>query len=161
MHLSQHIQKHIHKRDQPSAKPWLSVFGLDQYLNGKMVPQRQAYIFIDRVLRARQLRPLQRLMAVPHGHLAEVREKALEKIISDAAQISSAVSDLPLEHERKIFNRLITYQNDFDVSDHGIKLKAWEHIEEIRVIANVLGLAVVISVHVSKGDRKYAWRVVL
>lgn len=123
-----------------------------------MVLQRQPYTFIDRVLKARQLRPLQRLTA--HGHLAEVREKALAKIIGDVAQISSAVSDL-LEHERKIFNRLITYQNDFDVSDHGIKHKAWEDIEEIRVIANVIGLAVVISVHFSKGDRAYAWILVL
>ena len=45
-------------------------------------------------------------------------------------------------------------KNSQSISDHEADGIAAERLEEERVIANVIGLAVVISVHFSTGDRK-------
>ena len=153
--MSQRIQNYVSIYDHPPE----TLGRGDQYSNGKMVLQHHADTFIDRMLKlkARQLAPLKHLTTANNDHLAELEKKALKNVFGEAAQFWTVVKR---HFEGKatalgILRGLSAIKKDVDISDRGIQHKAWQDFQESWVVANVMGLAVVISVHFSKGDWKY------
>ena len=95
------------------------------------------------MMKASHLRPLKRV-ADEHGHLSEIKRRYKEAMTENKDSQSLAKGSL--------FQSLRSYAQ---ITDHEADGIAAERLEEERVIANVIGLAVVISVHFSTGDRKH------
>jgi hypothetical protein len=120
-----------------------------EYTTGIMLPQHSALTFLDRMVKASHIRPLKRLK---NGHLSEIKEcykqQALNKNASNNTEPKTFAKRV---REEGLFKALLP--DDAQISEREAEDIAAERLEEERVIANVIGLAVVISVHFSKGDK--------
>lgn len=103
-------------------------FGMGLVGDRKMIPQYPAFTFLDRMVKACNIRPLNRLDG-PFDQFRQTVAKEMERMQRQA-------------------------------SEHEIDEYAKKKVEERRVIANVIWLAVVISVHLSKGEKKYKGRII-
>ncbi len=122
----------------------------EEYAFGKMLPQHSALTFLDRMMKASQIKPLKRL--ADSGHLKDAKEKCKEEVKREVKE----------KNARKLVERVIKegyrralFRRDEGLNDHDAEEIARQRLEEQRVIANVIGLAIVICVHFSKGDGKY------
>ena len=95
-------------------------------------------------MKASHLRPLKRV-ADEHGHLSEIKDRYKEEAMTENKDSQSLAKG-------SLFQSL---RSDPQITDHEADGIAAKRLEEERVIANVIGLAVVISVHFSTGDRKH------
>ena len=122
----------------------------EEYAFGRMLPQHSALTFLDRMMKASQIKPLKRL--ADSGHLKDAKEKCKEEVKREVKE----------KNARKLVERVIKegyrralFRRDEGLNDHDAEEIARQRLEEQRVIANVIGLAIVICVHFSKGDGKY------
>ena len=113
-----------------------------------MLPQHSALTFLDRMMRASQVQPLKRL--TDSEHLLNANEKCIEEVKREVDE----------KNARNFIERVMkegcgAFRWNKVLEDHEAEERARQRLEERRVIANVIGLAMVISVHFSKGDWKY------
>ena len=120
-----------------------------EYSSGKMLPQHSALTFLDRMMKASQIKPLKRL--ADSGHLKDAKKKCKEEVKREVDE----------RNARKLVERVIKegyrsalFHRDEKLADQDAEEIARQRLEEQRVVANVIGLAIVICVHFSKGDRK-------
>jgi hypothetical protein len=90
-------------------------------------------------MKASQIRPLKRLADT--GHLLDAKKRYKED-----ALVSRGSGTLDQGTLRAAFETL---------DDHDAEMIARQRLEEQRVIANIIGLSMAISVNFSKGDEKY------
>ena len=111
-----------------------------------MLSQHSPLTFLDRMMKASHLRPLKRVTDGPNHHLSEIKKRYKREAL-DRNNDSQSLA------KGSLFQSL---RSDYvPISNHEADCIAAERLEEERVIANVIGLAVVISVHFSTGDRKH------
>jgi hypothetical protein len=116
----------------------------EEYTYGVMVSQHSPLTFLDRMMKASHLRPLKRVADGPDHHLSKIKNHYKEEALKGSKDSQSLAKGSLLQSLR----------SDAPITDHEAEGIAAERLEEERVIANVIGLAVVISVHFSTGDRK-------
>ena len=92
-------------------------------------------------MKASYFRPLKWLPDGPDHHLSEIKRRYKVEAMTDSQSLANG----------SLFQSL---RSNAQITDHEADDIATERLEEERVIANVIGLAVVISVDFSTGDRK-------
>jgi len=100
-------------------------------------------------MKASEIKPLKRL--ADSGHLKDAKEKCKEELKREVEEKNALklVDRVFKEGYRALFHR------DEVLEDQDAEEIARQRLEEQRVVANVIGLAIVICVHFSKGDGKY------
>ncbi|KAK2467669.1 hypothetical protein APHAL10511_000524 [Amanita phalloides] len=160
-HLSKHLKKHLPGDTEPSDAHffvytlkfvrWFTHFVsqlLEEYsTHGKKLPQYSALTFLDRMMKAAHIRPLKRLMEIEHLPYLKKRYEEEARKELEAEQSRTLVERMRMEG---IIKGLISLVGDGQLTDADIEDNARHKLEEQRVVANVIGLAMVISVHFSK-----------
>ena len=118
-----------------------------EFTTGIMLPQHSPLMFLGRMMKSSHIRPLKQLRGGLGRHLSGIKERyeqeAREEIERKASQTFAQ-----RVREEGLFKSL--FSNDAQTLSDVDNIVA-QRLEEEWVIANVIGLAIVISVHFSKG----------
>ena len=118
---------------------------VQECITGVRVSRHSPHTFLARMKKASHINPLKRVADGPDHHHSEVKKRYKEEAMTENKDSQSLAKG-------SFFQSL---HSDQQITDHEADGIAAKRLEEERVIANVIGLAVVISVHFSTGDRKH------
>lgn len=106
---------------------------VQEYRAGITLPRRSPHTILVRMTKASHINPLKPLVD-GHDHLSEVKNRYQQEALKDSKNQE---------------------QDDILISDREADRSAAQKLEEERVMANVIGLTLLICVHFSKGDKKF------
>ena len=138
---------------------------VQEHTLGILVPQHSGFTFLDRMIKASQLKSLREL---ENSFLSNLERKAFENNTTHLSDLGKRCKKEALKELRAVnmtFAERIRkdgllkslMHHFFEVrqfSGYELQEIADQKFEEQRVIANVMGLGIMMIVHFSKGDRK-------
>ncbi|KAF8630033.1 hypothetical protein AX15_003144 [Amanita polypyramis BW_CC] len=160
--LRQHLKDNLPRDTEPSdarffvytLKLWTYAYNfvariIEEYSDkGKKLSQHSAHTFLDRMVKAATIRPLKHL-ADHSSHLLKLKE-TLEDDAKEEAKVNGGRTLFERMRKEGIVSALIHFVGNAHPSDVEIEHVARQKLEEQRVLANVIGLAAVVSVYFSK-----------
>jgi hypothetical protein len=133
-----------------------------EFRNGILVPRHSGFSFLDSMIKASQIKPLRQLTRNTNDilEIKEIKErckKEAEKELKAGKELTADKSTTLAERIRKeglLKSLMPSFFEDTEFSGYEVEESANQKLEEQRVIANVIGLAVILTMHFSKGDGK-------
>jgi hypothetical protein len=154
-HLRKHIKEQLPKDKDPVRSTIIPecmysfVRTFQENTTGVLLPLYSAFAFLDRMVKTSHLRPLKRLGDGPDHQLSELKQRYKQKALDEIK------SKEPQTFAQRTAGLFKSFFSRASISVRDPDDIAAQILEEDRVIANVLGLAVVISVNFSKGDGQF------
>lgn len=123
-----------------------------EYAYENVLASRTPFTFLDRLKKASHIKPLKRLADC--GHLSHAKETYEKDIETELDAKEESLTFFKRAWKKSSLKALFTNPPHMS-REHHAKYAANQRLEKQRVVANVLALAIVISVHLPKGNATF------